>query len=56
VGVLKQVDCFKYLGVTINSDFKWERHIKQKVSEATGTLGLLRRTIFGAPVKLKEIA
>ena len=54
--VLKQVDCFKYLGVTINSDFKWERHIRQRVSEATVTRGLLRWTLFGAPVKVKEIA
>jgi hypothetical protein len=43
------------LGVTIKSDFKWERHIKQKVTEATDTLRLLR-TLFGAPVEVKEIA
>jgi hypothetical protein len=54
--ILKQVNCFKYLGVTIKNNFKWDRHINQKVSEATRTLGLLRRTLFGASARIKEIA
>jgi len=54
--VLQKVDSFKYLGVLIQSNLKWDEHINKKVSEATRTLGLIRRSLFDAPKHVKLIA
>ena len=37
--------CIKYLGVTIQSDLKWTKHIDQISAKASHTLGLIRRNV-----------
>ena len=52
--VLENVESIKYLGVTINSDLKWNSHIRNVCSKAKRTLGFLRRNLFSCPQDVKE--
>ena len=38
-------NCIKYLGVTIQSDLKWDTHIQNVTSKANQTIGMLKRNI-----------
>ena len=38
-------DCIKYLGVTIQSDLKWDSHVQNITSKASQTVGMLKRNI-----------
>lgn len=49
-------DCIKYLGVHIQSDLKWNTHIVKTSAKANRSLGVLRRSLVGAPAKTKIIA
>ena len=42
---LQHVDSAKYLGVTMTSDFSWNKHADNVVNKAKGTLGFLRRNL-----------
>lgn len=42
---LETVDCTKYLGVELQSNMSWNRHIDQTVKKANGMLGFLRRNL-----------
>lgn len=53
---LKYTSSFKYLGLRIHNSFNWECHINNIHSEASRTLGLLRRALYGAPSSVKAIA
>ena len=46
----------KYLGVTLQSDLKWDQHIKEKIANANSTLGLLRRNIKVSSAHIKELS
>jgi len=46
----------KYLGVTLQSDLKWDQHIKEKISNANSTIGLLQRNIKVSSAHMKELA
>jgi hypothetical protein len=39
------VDSGKYLGVSINKDLTWKKHINQTIGKASKTLGFLRRSL-----------
>ena len=54
--VLENVDSFKYLGVTITNDLKWNTHINNICTKANRTLGFLRRNLFSCPQDVKEAA
>jgi hypothetical protein len=42
---LDVVDSGKYLGVTINKDLTWTKHLNQTIGKASKTLGFLRRNL-----------
>jgi len=46
----------KYLGVTMQSNATWEKHINNTTSKATKTLGFLRRNLRTAPKHIKATA
>ena len=37
--------CCKYLGIIIQSDLKWDKHIEEKIASASRVLRLLQRNI-----------
>ena len=46
----------KYLGITISDNMDWGQHISEISSNATKTLGFLRRNLAFAPRRSKEKA
>ena len=53
---LEHVATAKYLGVTLQSDLKWDVHIENIVKKANQMLGFLRRNLKVGSVKTKELA
>ncbi len=54
--MLEKVSKFNDLGIIIDSNLKWQDHIKTKVGKANGTLGLIKRTFgYKAPLKAKRL-
>ena len=54
--IIKAVTAAKYLGVTITSDLKWNRHIGSAATKANRVLGFLRRNLKVKSSSLKEKA
>ena len=54
--VLENVDCLKYLGVTITHDLRWNTHISNMCTKVKRTLGFLRRNLYQCPQDVKEAA
>ena len=50
------VDSAKYLGVTLSTDLRWNRHIDNITHKANQTLGFLRRNLKINSVALKTKA
>ena len=46
----------KYLGVLLQSDFKFGKHLNDKINKAKRQLGLITRTLFKAPESAKLLA
>ncbi|XP_070196664.1 uncharacterized protein [Littorina saxatilis] len=56
IHTLESVDAIKYLGVTIQKDAGWDKHINNVCAKANSALGMLRRNLkIGSP-KTKELA
>ena len=53
---LKHVDKARYLGVTIQSDFKWNSHVNNISHKANNTLGFLKRNLNINSTSVKEQA
>ena len=53
---LNQVTSSKYLGVTISSDLKWEKHISNICQKANTTIGFLKRNLNIPNSSIKEKA
>ena len=47
--VLEEVMDAKYLGVTLNNDLEWSKHIATMTNKANSTLSFLRRKPEGLP-------
>ena len=54
--VLEEVMDAKYLGVTLNNDLEWSKHIAAMTNKANSKLSFLRRNLKGCPEKLKKTA
>ena len=53
---LDQVESISYLGVTVNSKLKWSQHFASISTNASKTLGLIRRNLWNCPNNVKESA
>ena len=53
---LQKQDDFTYLGVTITSDLRWNRHISTVVAKATRTLNFIRRNCYRCTLEAKSLA
>lgn len=55
-GFIQRVECTKYLGVNIAESMKWDHHIQAIVNKAYKILGLIKMTLWNAPMKVKLLA
>ena len=53
---LEHVTEAKYLGVTITTDFRWNKHISNTTSKASKSLAFLKRNLQSGSSKIKERA
>ena len=53
---LEKTDPTKYLGVTLQSNLKWDKHINNITSKANQTLNFLRRNLKVNSQKIKDHA
>jgi hypothetical protein len=53
---LKCVDETRYLGITVQSNLKFNKHITKKINDATRVLGCIKYTLYEAPEKGKLLA
>ena len=51
---LLSLDHFKYLGITLQSNLRYDRHVQYITAKANRTLGLLRRNVRISSPQLKE--
>ena len=54
--ILQEVPDAKYLGIQIDSNLDWSKHISSIVSRGYSKLGFLRRNLKGCPSKLRGTA
>ena len=53
---LEQVSNSRYLGVTLQDDLRFNKHIETKITAAKKQLGMVKRALFRAPQKAKLLA
>jgi len=54
--VLDHVDSSKYLGVTLQSDCRFNDHISNKILKARRRLGMIKGALYWAPERARLIA
>ncbi|XP_071133190.1 uncharacterized protein [Mytilus edulis] len=54
--ILESVTSAKYLGITLQSNLKWDKHIDDNISKANKTLGFLRRNLKTSNQNIKSQA
>ena len=47
-------DKYKYLGVTVTKDLRWNTHCQLQLNKANKTLGLLRKTLSSCSKGIKS--
>ena len=53
---LERVDSASYLGITVNSELRWSKHISSISSKVSRSLGLIQRNLWNCPRKVRETA
>lgn len=53
---LPETSHHKYLGVTLSSDMRWNRHVDTVSAKANSIIGFIRRNLSNAPVNVKTQA
>ena len=53
---LQQVDTIQYLGVHIQQDLKWDKHVNHIVTKANRSLGFVKRNLHQCPQSVKAQA
>ena len=53
---LERVDSASYLGITVNSELKWSKHISSISNQVSRSLGLIQRNLWNCPRKVRETA
>lgn len=51
--LIEEVQVFKYLGVLISNDLKWNTHIKFIISKVNSLLGLIKHSLRSASNEIK---
>ena len=54
--VLKHVNDYKYLGITISADLSWETYVNTTTKKLNSRRDFLRRNLKGTPKRLKQMA
>jgi hypothetical protein len=54
--ILESVSSAKYLGITVQSNFKWDKHINDITSKGNKALGFLRRNLKTPSQQMKTQA
>ena len=54
--IIPRIDKYKYLGVTVTKDLRWNTHCQLLLNKANKTLGLLRRTLSPCTKDVKSRA
>ena len=54
ISTLNAVNHCKYLGVVLQSDLRWSKHIEEITAKVNSTLGMIRRNIKKAPKPVRE--
>jgi len=50
------MDTYPYLGVTISSDLRWDRHVSVISTKATQAFNFVHRNIYRCTSEAKELA
>ena len=54
--LLEHVNSHQYLGITINSNLRWNTHVSAITATATRTLNVIRRTLHPCNPEVKKVA
>ena len=53
---LEHINSHQYLGITINSNLRWNTHVSDITAKATRTLNVIRRTLHPCNPEVKKVA
>ena len=53
---LEKVDSISYLGVILNDNLKWSKHVQSTNGKASKVLGMMKRNLWNCPKRVRETA
>ena len=51
---LEKVDSISYLGVILNDNLKWSKHVQSTTGKASKVLGMMKRNLWNCPKRVRE--